>query len=450
MTMDSGDRYGGPARLAVGGSQFDVQVELRGCFQPIDGRYHWYGRTARHGGLAARLGAARATATLTTPEGSAPCELSDPDPWGRYRITGISTPPFAARTSLKAPAGTRERPPGERAPGERAPGDQQASSASLPRHVRIAIIGAGFSGIGAGIRLREAGVTDFVICEKADAVGGTWRDNTYPGCACDVPSHLYSFSFAPNPGWSHSFSRQPEIRRYLEDVTDRYGVRGHILFSAEVTQARWDRQHARWALRTSRGPLTADIVIAAAGPLSEPSFPPIPGLDAFPGEIFHSARWNHGYDLTGKTVAVVGTGASAVQMIPVIQPQVGRLVLFQRTPAWVMPRMDRPITAAEKWLYDRFPAVQRAARLGIYLGRESNVAGFVKWPALLKAAQRIALRNLQRSVHDPDLRAKLTPDYVMGCKRILLSSDYYPALTRPNVEVVASGLAKVDGSTLTA
>jgi len=460
MTMDSGDRYGGdryggPARLAVGGSQFDVQVELRGCFQPIDGRYHWYGRTARHDGLAAKLGAARATATLTTPEGSAPCELSDPDPWGRYRITGISTPPFAAQTSLKAPAGTRELPPGEHAPGERArgehaPGDQQASSGSLPRHVRIAIIGAGFSGIGAGIRLRQAGITDFVVCEKADAVGGTWRDNTYPGCACDVPSHLYSFSFAPNPGWSHSFSRQPEIRRYLEDVTDRYGVRGHILFSAEVTQARWDRQHARWALRTSRGPLTADIVIAAAGPLSEPSFPPIPGLDAFPGEIFHSARWNHGYDLTGKTVAVVGTGASAVQIIPEIQPQVGRLVLFQRTPAWVMPRRDRPITAAEKWLYDRFPAVQRAARLGIYLGRESNVAGFVKWPALLKAAQRIALRNLQRSVHDPDLRAKLTPDYVMGCKRILLSSDYYPALTRPNVEVVASGLAKVDGSTLTA
>src|SRR5579875_3016246 len=282
MTMDSGDRYGGdryggPARLAVGGSQFDVQVELRGCFQPIDGRYHWYGRTARHGGLAARLGAARATATLTTPEGSAPCELSDPDPWGRYRITGISTPPFAARTSLKAPAGTRERPPGERAPGERAPGDQQASSASLPRHVRIAIIGAGFSGIGAGIRLREAGVTDFVICEKADAVGGTWRDNTYPGCACDVPSHLYSFSFAPNPGWSHSFSRQPEIRAYLEEVTDRLGLRGHLHLRTDVHDARWDDAARLWRLTTSRGPIAAEILVSATGPLSEPALPEIPG-----------------------------------------------------------------------------------------------------------------------------------------------------------------------------
>lgn len=324
------------------------------------------------------------------------------------------------------------------------------ASAGLPGHVHVAIIGAGFGGLGAGIRLREAGVADFVILERAGAVGGTWRDNTYPGCACDVPSHLYSFSFAPNPRWTRSFSGQAEIWRYMEDVTDRYAVRDHIRFGTEVTEARWDGESARWKLRTSRGMLTADVLVTATGPLSEPSLPGIPGLEDFPGDVFHSARWNHDYDLAGKRVAVVGTGASAIQIIPEIQPMVRRLVLFQRTPAWVLPRIDRPITRAEKWLYGHFPPAQRLARAGIYLARESNVAGFVKWPGLLKAAQRLALANLARSVPDPDLRAKLTPGYVMGCKRILLSNSYYPALTRPNVDVVAAGLAKVDGSTLTA
>jgi cation diffusion facilitator CzcD-associated flavoprotein CzcO len=224
------------------------------------------------------------------------------------------------------------------------------ASAGLPGHVHVAIIGAGFGGLGAGIRLREAGVADFVILERAGAVGGTWRDNTYPGCACDVPSHLYSFSFAPNPRWTRSFSGQAEIWRYMEDVTDRYAVRDHIRFGTEVTEARWDGESARWKLRTSRGMLTADVLITATGPLSEPSLPGIPGLEDFPGEVFHSARWNHDYDLAGKRVAVVGTGASAIQIIPEIQPMVRRLVLFQRTPAWVLPRIDRPITRAEKWL----------------------------------------------------------------------------------------------------
>jgi len=265
-----------------------------------------------------------------------------------------------------------------------------------------------------------------------------------------VPSHLYSFSFAPNPRWSHSFSRQPEIWQYVEDVTDHYGLREHLVFGTEVLRADWDGGPARWRLRTNRGELTADVLITASGPLSEPSLPDVPGLADFPGEIFHSARWNHSYSLEGKRVAVVGTGASAIQIVPKVQPEVKQLVLFQRTPAWIVPRRDRRITEFEKRLYRQVPVAQRLARLGIYISRESLVGGFTKRPAILKAAQRMALRNLAASVPDAELRAKLTPDYVMGCKRILISSDFYPALRRPNVQVVASGLAKVDGNTLTA
>ncbi|MBS2967109.1 NAD(P)/FAD-dependent oxidoreductase, partial [Actinocrinis puniceicyclus] len=300
-----------------------------------------------------------------------------------------------------------------------------------------------------GIRLRENGITDFVILERAAAVGGTWRDNTYPGCACDVPSHLYSFSFAPNPLWSRSFSRQPEIRAYLEDVADRHALRRHLRFETEVTEARWDAAHAHWRLATTRGSLTADILVSATGPLADPALPDLPGLAAFPGEVFHSARWNHDYDLTGKRVAVVGTGASAIQIVPEIQPGVGRLILFQRTPAWVLPRRDRRVTGAEHRLFRSVPAAQKLARFGIYAARESSVGAFVKRPALLKATQRLAYRNLAKHIADPELRARLTPRYVMGCKRILLSNDYYPALTAPNV-TVASGLAEVRGSTLIA
>jgi cation diffusion facilitator CzcD-associated flavoprotein CzcO len=335
-------------------------------------------------------------------------------------------------------------------PHEIASGSRIRDTDTVPEHVRVAIIGAGFGGLGAGIRLRQAGVTDFVILERAASVGGTWRDNTYPGCACDIPSHLYSFSFAPNPGWTHSFSRQPEIWDYLEEITDRYGLRGHLRLGAEVTEARWDPGPARWELRTTRGGLAADVIISAAGPLSEPRLPDTPGLAEFPGEVFHSARWDHGARLDGKRVAVVGTGASAIQVVPEIQPRAARLVLFQRTPAWVLPRRDRIITGQEKWIYRHFPPAQRLARLGNYLVREPAFAAFVARPGMLKAAQPIAARHLARSVADPALRAKLTPRYVMGCKRILLSSDFYPALTRPNVEVVAAGLARVDGRTVIA
>jgi cation diffusion facilitator CzcD-associated flavoprotein CzcO len=447
--LGDSDGYEGTAVLEVDRSRFDVQVRLRGHFQPIDGRYHWYGRIDAHEGLDELLGSGKATGVLTTAEGSAPCELSEPDPSHRYRVTGISTPPFRAGAEA---AGQAEAAGRAEAAGQAGTAAQEAAGPAvpLPGHVRVAIIGAGLGGIGAGIRLRQAGMTDFVILERAAAVGGTWRDNTYPGCACDVPSHLYSFSFAPNPGWSHSFSRQPEIWQYVEEITDHYGLRQHLVFGTELVRADWDPPSARWRLRTNRGEVTADVLVSASGPLSEPSLPDVPGLADFPGEIFHSARWNHSYSLEGKRVAVVGTGASAIQIVPKIQPEVKHLVLFQRTPAWIVPRRDRRITDFEKRLYQQVPVAQRLARLGIYISRESLVGAFTKRPGILKAAQRTALRHLARSVPDDELRAKLTPDYVMGCKRILISSDFYPALRRPNVRVVASGLAKVDGNTLTA
>jgi cation diffusion facilitator CzcD-associated flavoprotein CzcO len=460
------DGYTGPARLETRGSSLAVQVRLRGHFQPIDGRYHWYGRIGQHQELLELLGSGRASGVLITPEGSARCELSDPDLWGRYRVTGISAPPYAIPGAPPHPGGTAEPhgTAGLGAPSEprgavRRGGTGEPVGAfeagavagrPLPRHVRVAVIGAGFSGIGAGIRLRQHGIDDFIIAERAASVGGTWRDNTYPGCACDVPSRLYSFSFAPNPRWSRSFSRQPEIWRYLEEVTGRFGLRDHISFTTEVERARWDAGSCRWELTTSRGALTADVLVAAAGPLSEPSVPAIPGLASFPGEVFHSARWDHGTGLTGKRVAVVGTGASAIQIVPEIQPKVDRLVVFQRTPAWVLPRRDRAITEPEKWLYEHVPATAKLARLGIYLAHEALVGAFVRRPGLLRMGQRAALSNIARSISDPGMRAALTPGYTLGCKRILFSSTFYPALAAGNTELVAAGLAKVDGATLTA
>ena len=327
------------------------------------------------------------------------------------------------------------------------------SSATAPgtvaRHVRVAVIGSGFGGLGAGVRLRRAGITDLVILERAASVGGTWRDNTYPGCACDVPSHLYSFSFAPNPEWPRSFSGQPDIRDYLEHVTDTFGLRPHLRFNSEVTAARWDAATARWQLTTSAGPWTADAVISATGPLSDPQIPGIPGLDGFPGRVFHSSRWDHDYSLAGKRVAVIGTGASAIQIVPAIQPLVKRLTVFQRTPAWVLPRADRPISATEQWLHRKLPGARALRRATLFGIRELQVDAFVNRPRLLGAVQAIAKHNLHRAISDPALRTRLTPDYRIGCKRILLSNTYYPALAAPNTDVVA-GLAEVRGSTAVA
>ncbi|MFJ6750798.1 flavin-containing monooxygenase [Streptomyces sp. NPDC091266] len=315
-------------------------------------------------------------------------------------------------------------------------------------HVRVAVIGSGFGGLGAAVRLRRQGITDFVVLERADSVGGTWRDNTYPGCACDVPSHLYSFSFAPNAEWPRNFSGQPHIRSYLEHVTDTFGLRPHLRFQSEVQSMRWSNEELWWEIETASGPLTADVVVSATGPLSDPKIPAVPGLDTFPGKVFHSAQWDHDYDLTGKRVAMIGTGASAIQIVPAIQPDVEQLTLFQRTPAWVLPRADRKISAAEKWLHAKVPAT-RAARRGLLWGlRELQVSAFTKRPNELGMIEFLGRNHMKRAVKDPQLRAKLTPDYRIGCKRILLSNAYYPALAEPNVDVVAAGLKEVRGNTL--
>lgn len=312
-----------------------------------------------------------------------------------------------------------------------------------PPHFRVAVIGSGFAGIGMAVRLKQAGLKDFVVLERAGGLGGTWRDNSYPGAACDVPSHLYSFSFAPNPHWSRSFSPQPEIFDYMRRVAGEYGVDGHVRTDHDMRSAHWEPEGNRWRIETSRGTLTAQFLVSAAGPLADPSYPDIKGLDAFEGTMFHSAAWNHGHDLTGRRIAVIGTGASAIQFVPKIQPKAGRLTLFQRTAPWVMFRHDRDITRLESWLYRNVPLTQQIARKSIYWGRETYVLGFAKNPRLLSIVERLGRANIRRSVKDPELRAKLTPDFRAGCKRILMSNDYYPALARPNVDVVTDGIAEV-------
>jgi len=315
-------------------------------------------------------------------------------------------------------------------------------------HVDVAIVGSGFSGLGMAIRLKEEGFEDFVILERADEVGGTWQANTYPGCGCDVPSHLYSFSFAPNPSWSRTYSRQPEIRAYLRDCSERYGLAPHLRLNTEVTSADWDEDAERWDVETSAGRFCARVLVAGMGPLSEAKIPDIPGLDSFEGEVFHSARWNHDYDLRGKRVASIGTGASAIQYVPSIQPEVERLHVFQRTPPWVLPHTDRPTTRFERALYELVPPLQKLVRGGIYAGRETWALGFVKNPRLMGLAERLARRHMRTQISDPALLEKVTPDYTIGCKRILPSKRWYPALGKPNVELVTAGVEEVRGSSV--
>lgn len=309
-------------------------------------------------------------------------------------------------------------------------------------HVHVAIIGSGFSGLGAAIRLKQEGMNDFVVLERANEVGGTWRDNSYPGCACDVPSHLYSFSFAPNPEWSKAFSPQPEILSYLRSCARHYGILPHLRFGHAVQRCAWDDAARKWRLETSKGTFVADVVVAAAGALSEPSVPDIPGLATFEGPAFHSARWDHGTDLSGKSVAVIGTGASAIQFVPEIQPRAGKLRVFQRTPPWVLPRRNPTLTEKQRRAFRSFPALQLLARSQIYAVTELFGLGF-RHPALMRPLQRLALRYLESCVRDPALRAKLTPSYALGCKRILFSNTYLPTLTKSNVEVVTESIREV-------
>jgi len=313
----------------------------------------------------------------------------------------------------------------------------------LPSHVRFAIVGTGFAGLGMAIKLKQRGIEDFVLLEHAGDVGGTWRDNQYPGCQCDVPSNLYSFSFAPNPDWSRTFAPQPEIWAYLRRVADEHRLRPHVRFHAGLTGAAWDADRDLWAIETQRGSLTADVLVAGTGALHEPSIPRLPGIENFAGRTFHSAQWDHDRDLRGRRVAVVGTGASAIQFVPKIQPQVGQLTLFQRTPPWIMPHSGRPVRPRERALFRRIPAIQRLVRGAVYWGREVYVLPFLH-PAFSRIPQIAARRHLANQVPDERLRAKLTPDYAIGCKRILISNDYYPALCQSNVEVVTGGIRRVE------
>jgi cation diffusion facilitator CzcD-associated flavoprotein CzcO len=309
-------------------------------------------------------------------------------------------------------------------------------------HVRVAIVGAGFAGLGLAIRLRREGHDDFVVLERAEEVGGTWRDNTYPGCQCDVPSRLYSLSFAPNPDWSRSFSRQGEIQAYLRRLARDHGLERHLRLGCEVSGSRWDDATGRWRVESSRGPLTADVLVSAAGGLSEPSIPPLPGLERFAGTMFHSARWEHEHDLEGERVAVVGTGASAIQFVPRIRRRVARMHVFQRTAPWILPATDRPIPAPERWAYRHVPALAKLARAGVFWSREAVILG-MRRPDAMRALEALAFAQLRVQVRDRDLRARLRPDYRLGCKRILLSNHFYPALQRHNVELVTDAVAEV-------
>ena len=313
-------------------------------------------------------------------------------------------------------------------------------------HVRIAIVGTGFGGIGAAVRLMQSGETDLAVFERAGAVGGVWRDNVYPGAACDVRSHLYAFSFAPNPDWAHQYARQPEIRAYLGRVADRFGVTPRIRFRHDVRAARWDAGAARWHLDTSGGAYTADVLVAAPGALAAPRIPAIPGLDTFAGHAMHTARWDPGVVIDGRRVAVVGTGASAIQVIPAVQPRVAHLTVFQRTPAWVIPRRDAPIGEAARRRFRRRPGVQRALRRALFGYHETSGLPF-RTPALTRPVEALARWRMHAQISDPALRRRLTPDFRLGCKRILLSDDYYPALARPNVTVTGA-LDRVDGGAL--
>jgi cation diffusion facilitator CzcD-associated flavoprotein CzcO len=315
-------------------------------------------------------------------------------------------------------------------------------AAPLPSHVDVVIVGAGFSGLAMAVALQRAGREDFLVLERGHEVGGTWRDNTYPGCACDVPSHLYSLSFAPNSGWTSTFSPQPEIWDYLRRVAEEHHVLPHVRLGCELEGAKWDADAQRWALQTSSGPLNARVLVTAAGPLSEPAIPDIPGLDGFQGKVFHSATWDHEHDLTGERVAVIGTGASAIQFIPQIQPRVSKLHLIQRTPPWIMPRPDRKLTRFERILYRHVPLAQRLMRDALYWGRELYAIPFLR-VRLAPIVGHVAQRHLRRQVPDPVLRAKLTPTYAPGCKRILVSNDYLPSLGHSNVEVVCDGVEAI-------
>ncbi|MCI3133795.1 flavin-containing monooxygenase [Phenylobacterium aquaticum] len=309
--------------------------------------------------------------------------------------------------------------------------------------IKVAILGAGFAGLCMGLKLQARGETDFLILEKADRVGGTWRENTYPGCGCDIPSHLYSFSFALNPDWPRVYSAQPDILAYIEGVVAQNGLDAQIRLNTEVTSAVWDAATNLWRITAADGfAITAETLVTAWGQLNRPKIPQIPGHDAFAGAAFHSARWDHGVELAGKRVAVIGNGASAIQFVPEIAKVAGQLTLFQRSPNWIVPRLDRPYTAEEMAAFRANPALMQAVRDEIFRMAEDRLAAR-RAGTLPVEEVPIPLAHLRAQITDPELLAKLTPDYELGCKRVLISNDFYPALTRPNVTLVTDGVARL-------
>lgn len=308
----------------------------------------------------------------------------------------------------------------------------------------VAIIGTGFGGLCMAIQLKKAGINSFMIFEKADKVGGTWRDNTYPGAACDVPSHLYSFSFEPKYDWTRKYSQQSEIFDYLQHCVDKYRLAPHIRFNTEIQEITFDEKTALWHFKTTNEEeFTTKILVSACGQLNRPAYPKIEGRESFAGMQFHSARWNHDYDLRGKKVAVIGTGASAIQFVPEVVKQAEHVILFQRTPPWVMAKYDRAYTSFEKTLFKDFPLLQTLHRLQIYLTHEIHYFGFQKGNPFNSLMQYLAHHNLETAIKDPKLRAILTPDYPIGCKRVLISNDYFPALAKENVAVLTDDVVEI-------
>jgi cation diffusion facilitator CzcD-associated flavoprotein CzcO len=311
------------------------------------------------------------------------------------------------------------------------------------RSPSVAVVGGGFGGIAAATMLRRAGHADVTVFERAERVGGVWEANTYPGAACDVPSHVYELSFAPNPRWSRRFAPQAEIQAYLEDVARRHGVLDRVRTGVDVESADWDEESGRWRLRTSAGPHESQILVTACGQLSVPKVPPLPGLEGFEGPAFHTARWRHDVDLDGKRVAVIGTGCSAIQVVPAIQPIVERVDVYQRSPGWTLPKMDYAYPEAAQRLFERFPALQRMDRAAVFAISEIGAAAETRQRWLLPLIRAMAKRQIERAIADPELRARVTPADEVGCKRIMLTDEWYPTLTQPNVELVSDGIAEI-------
>jgi cation diffusion facilitator CzcD-associated flavoprotein CzcO len=309
----------------------------------------------------------------------------------------------------------------------------------LPR--TIAIVGAGFGGIGAASILRRAGYDDVTVFERGESVGGVWHHNTYPGAACDVPSHLYEFSFAPNPRWSRRFAPQAEIQAYLEDVARDHGVLERTRTSTDVRRAEFNGE--RWVLETSAGTHEADVLLTACGQLSQPSVPAIPGLDSFEGPSFHTAQWRHDVELAGRRVAVVGSGCSAIQVVPAIQPTVAHVDVYQRSPGWTIPKMDFAYSERSQRLFERFPVLQRADRAAIFAFMELGAAAMTRHRWLLTPFRAVCRRQITKAIDDPELRSKVTPPDEIGCKRLMLTDDWYPTLTKPNVDLVTDRIAEV-------